>query len=154
MAAQTAARETKKRESYSHDFPVQNGVIIYKGGVVIIDTDGYAQPVSGSPALANGDIYMGICRETVDNSAGVDGTKRVVAEMSGIFELPFTSIAQADVGSEVYINNTTDDALFTQTAVLDDPQVKVGVLVGVVSSTKGLVRIDNHIGQLAATTAS
>jgi len=44
--------------------------------------------------------------------------------------------AQTDVGQNVYVNNTSDDAVVTLTSATGAPQVTVGKIVEIVSTTK------------------
>lgn len=150
MAALSANIDVARKDGQEIVFSKTANLVIYKGAPVTLDASaGTAQSNDGTTTtLANGDIFVGFASE---KSAATDTTVRVIT--SGTLVVPFTSIAQSDVGKVVYINNTTDDSLFTQTAVTADPQVKVGILVERISATSGRILIDNQIGQLAATTA-
>lgn len=87
-------------------YPVKGGAKIFGGGIVAIEgVSGYA--VKG--AVAAGLVTVGVACETVDNTTGANGAKKVVVEES--FEhTDFlfsndtgTPAAQADVGDNCYI---------------------------------------------------
>lgn len=151
MTALSENVDLKAKDGKVIAFPVQNAQTIYKGSPVVIDTDGYAQPVSGSPALANGDIFAGMAEEKIDNSAGADGDEYVRCLRSGVIQIAVLgTVTQAKVGDKVYLNNVSDDAAFTLTSDSGNPQITVGELVGYVSATVGLVDITGYCGNVAA----
>lgn len=67
------------------------GEILYAGTMAFLDADGYATPTAG------GNKFAGIMRKTVDNSGGADGDAEGEAYTDGVFTLPLTSVAQADL---------------------------------------------------------
>ncbi len=81
--------------------PVKAATKIYKGGLVVLDA-GYAAPGRAATGL----VPFGVAYDTVDNSSGAAGDKRVVCDL-GIF--PFKNsasadlIAQSDAGALCYI---------------------------------------------------
>lgn len=84
-----------------HDFPMKGGVKIFSGALVALNA-GYAAP----GATATGRIVVGVAQQTVDNTAGADGAKRVRV-FAGVFQLKNSSagdlIAQADVGADCFM---------------------------------------------------
>ena len=72
---------------------VEAGEVLYAGTMAFEDADGYA-----TPSIATGsNIFAGIVRKTVDNTAGADGALEAELYTEGDFVLPFTSVAQADI---------------------------------------------------------
>lgn len=152
MTAISAALETEHREGLMHDHPVQNGQKIYKGTPVLLDAaDGYAQTNDGTTVtIALGDVFVGICDETVDNSSGSDGDKNVKVRKSGIFLMPISgTVSQAKMGDPVYMNNTTDNSTLTLTPANDGSDIQVGELVEMKDSDEGYVYINRCVGNRA-----
>lgn len=148
MTAISAALETEHREGLMHDHPVQNGQKIYKGTPVFLDAaDGYAQTNDGTTVtLAIGDVFAGICDETVDNTSGSDGDKNVKVRKTGIFLMPMSgTVSQAKMGDPVYVNNTTDNSTVTLTPANDGSDVQIGHLVEMKDSDEGYVYINRCI---------
>lgn len=88
---------------------VEAGEVLYAGTLCFEDADGYA-----TPAIASGaNLFAGIVRKTVDNTAGADGDLKAEVYTEGDFVLPFTSVAQADItpgliyAADNYTVNTT-----------------------------------------------
>lgn len=71
---------------------------IYKGAMVGITTAGYARP------FATGDFFAGHCLETVDNSTGSAGDKRVLVRRGTYYaSVPvFDSVTIANIGDPVW----------------------------------------------------
>ncbi len=84
-----------------HDFPVKGSTRILSGALVALNA-GFAAP----GATATGRIAVGVAQETVDNTGGADGAKRVRV-FAGVFQFKNSSagdlIAQADVGTDCFI---------------------------------------------------
>lgn len=132
MAITTAKRNLDYAPGEIVSFKMSN-VSIPEGAIVSINAAGYA--VNGTDA-AN-DVFVGIADETVDNSDGSAGDKRIKVRRKGIYTFKFDgSAAQADVNTLVYIkdNETVDIAGDLTNDVL------VGRIVRVLSTS--LVRVD------------
>ncbi len=112
--------------------PVKGGARIFAGGLVAVDSTGYAVP-AGNVA---GHKVMGVAQEQADNRDGSDGAKQVRVRLAGVFELEALSITPAQVGQEMYV---VDDQTFDDV----DPGhgVKCGRLVKYVSATKGWIKL-------------
>lgn len=111
----------------------QSNVKIPEGAIVSINAAGYA--VNGTDA-AN-DVFVGIADETVDNTAGSAGDKRIKVRRNGIYTFKYAGTATiADVNTLVYIadNETVDVAGDLTNDVL------VGRIVEVL--TASTVRVD------------
>lgn len=82
------------------DYPVEAAVNCFQGAIMVLNSDGFAEP--GTTATAKKTI--GRCRVPADNTGGANGDITVSVD-SGIFG-PYTNddgIAASDVGTLVYI---------------------------------------------------
>ncbi len=106
---------------------------IYEGALVAINAAGYAVN-AGDDASA---VVVGVADESVDNSAGSNGSLSIKVRRTGVFTFNAAwSAAQADVNTLVYASdNQSVDLVGTTTN-----DVLVGRVVEVVSSSK--VRVD------------
>lgn len=119
-------------------YPVNAASVIYKGALVVIDTDGYLRPAVDT----TGFIVVGIATEAVTGgSADGDETCEVMANI--VVELAASSIAQTSVPLKVYV---VDDQTIDETTPANS--VIAGLLVEVTSTTKGWVFIPPY-GQTA-----
>lgn len=154
MTAIAASRDAKRKVGEVVAYEVQAAEIIYKGVPVFLDaSDKQLQSNDGtSIALGAGDIFVGISYEGCDNSAGADGAKKCRVWKTGVFLLPFSdTLADADIGKPVYVNDTTDDSVVTVTAAASMAlQVTIGRLVGRESASLGWVRIDQYVDTAVA----
>ncbi len=155
MAALSQARnDVLRKEGDIIALPMLAGQKIYEGSTALIEgTSGYAITNDGTTkTLTAGDVFAGICVETQDNSAGSNADLKVRTRSSGSFVLPFASgdsIAQANVGDKVYINNTSDDGEVTITADAG-ADLEIGVLIAIEGTDLGRVLIDGAYGNVAA----
>lgn len=90
------------------EYEVEAGEVIYQGGLVMIDTDGYAKPASD---LANHKV-VGFADEDVDNTSGADGALkvRVLSNITG--RIAASSVTRGDLdGPLMYVvdDNTVDE---------------------------------------------
>ncbi|MBI4719475.1 MAG: hypothetical protein HY763_16895 [Planctomycetes bacterium] len=120
------------------EFQVATNVKIYKGALLSVRSTGYVGP------LVAGAQSAGIAFETADNTGGANGAKKVRAYVQGDFELPLSGAAITDIGDAIY--GTADDAT-SKTAASN---TYIGVIVGFVSSTTVIVRINDAFGRTAA----
>ena len=101
MSALTQDRNTPMRQGQAYADPVAASTTIYAGGLVALDSNGYAVPGS----TATGLTARGRAQERVDNSAGADGDE-IVHVMPGIFRWVndgTDTITRADIGASAYI---------------------------------------------------
>lgn len=131
MTALSADRETKRKEAGFKSL-LMGTDIIYKGGMVTLNTSGLA--VAGQ--AAQGYKFAGVAYEKVDDSAGA-GTKWCRVYTEGLFLLPATSITQAMVGHMMYLQDdqTFDDVPASAAAI------PCGILHEYVSTTLGWIDI-------------
>lgn len=129
--ALSADRITKTKDPNLKSYPVKTNTTIYAGGLVAIDTNGYAVPAADAAGLK----VVGVAKAQVANT-GADGALWVQVETNLLAELKASSITQAMVGKVMYVvdDETFDDAKGTN-------GVKAGRLVEYVSSTKGWILV-------------
>jgi len=132
MAALTTDRVTRKKYTTNEQsYAVKTNVKIYSGGLVGIDSAGFAVAGANAAALK----IVGVAKNTVDNTGGADGALRVNVE-EGLFLFGATAITQAMVGQMMYVvdDQTFDDALGTNGN-------KAGRLIEFVSTTSGWILV-------------
>jgi hypothetical protein len=120
------------------EFPVVASAVIYKGAFLSIRSTGYVGP------LVAGEQFAGIAYASVDATGAASGAKKVKAYTQGDFEVPLASAAVTDLGDALY--GTADDA----TSKTSTSNTFLGVIVGYVSSTVVIVRINSAFGAIAA----
>ncbi len=82
------------------DFPVEAAAVIFQGAIVVINSDGFAEPATTATTLKT----IGRCRVGADNTGGGNGDITVAVD-AGIFG-PYVNddaIAQADTATLVYL---------------------------------------------------
>jgi predicted RecA/RadA family phage recombinase len=131
MSALTRDRATSYREGIEVEFPVAATTKIYAGSMVCVNAAGYAAPAADT----SGYRFVGVAMEQVDNSSGAAGAETVRLRRVGVFEFDGASLTQAKVGNAMY---AVDDQTFADAATTTN-DIKVGVLVKYVSTTKGWI---------------
>lgn len=101
MAALSSERETSRRPGMAVVFPVLAGALIYGGGLVAVDADGFAQPAANTAGL----VIVGVADATVDNTDGDDGDLEVTARCGAQFKLDTTTLTSEDAGRMAYVVN-------------------------------------------------
>lgn len=110
--AVTAARKTDECVGKQFSYPVDAGATVYKGAMVALDSTGVAVNVTAATGL----IICGIAEETVVNTSGADGDKRVTVR-AGCFKMANATagdaITAADIGNPCYAtdNETVSDVV-------------------------------------------
>lgn len=129
MTALSADRITKHRSNSGGptimEFPCAVD-ILYEGGIVAINTSGYAAPASDT----SGVFVVGIADEHVDNSGGSAGDKTIRVRSGEEYNLAATgTVAQASVGDIFFAadDQTVDDTTTNS--------VRVGYVSEYVSAT-------------------
>ena len=138
MAALTADRLLVGKGIIRRDLPfkVKTGVVIYKGALVAVDTNGWAVPAVNAAATK----VVGVCREQVDNTDGANGDLEVRAA-TGVFKFvndTGTPVAQTSIGDIAYVvdDQTVSSATGANSTIaglivgLDDDDDSVWVDVG------------------------
>lgn len=113
---------------------VAANTVIQDGTFVFLDANKFATDVREDEFTVLG----GIARGTVNNLAGTDGDLHAEFWSDGDFELPFAiseALTKADIGLPIYASDN-----YTPTKT-DTGNPKIGVLVGVATSTRGIVSI-------------
>lgn len=130
MTALSAAFNRQKRGiSKIISLPLDASAKIYKGGLVAINTSGYAVPGASTTAF----IIAGVAVETVDNTSGAAGALRIQVEFGAEFLFVASSITQAMLGTAMFAvdDNTVDET--------DSDNIFAGILTEYVSTTSGWV---------------
>jgi hypothetical protein len=141
-------------------YPMKSGATIYKGGIVVLESTGYAKAGVSGTSL----ITVGIAQATLTN-AGADGALQIpVNQCVAAMEQNGTAFSVADTGSLCYV---FDDATMTKnsssrsiagTVYFVDDAGKVWVYMGLAASVDGtaLAAVASDLAQLevdlAATT--
>ena len=101
MAAQTQAREAKRKDGFIKAYPVKQNESIYKGSLVCVNTtNGYA--IKGADT-ANYKL-LGVAVEDSTGTDSTDGIREVRVYRTGTFEFGTTQdLGQTSVGQKVYI---------------------------------------------------
>ncbi len=143
MTTRVESLDTERKVGDIQAYKVYANKKIFKGSVVLLDhVNGGARTADGTTVLADGDTFVGICLETIDNTDGQLGDEYVRVERNGVHKLLFkTPITNAYLGTPVFCNNTTDDQDVTTDNINGNPQVQVGILSEVVSVNEGRVDI-------------
>ena len=144
--AVTANQPVKRAQGDRQSFPVEESTRIYGGTLVFVNAAGYADDDTASGV--NG--FAGVSVDESDNSSGADGEKTVEVWRRGVFELTGAgTFAQTDVGMPVYAD---DNYAIVLTAGANS--VRIGTVVGFVSTTKLMVAIKpSPVGGAAVTAA-
>ncbi|MFA6690750.1 MAG: hypothetical protein WCR98_02090 [Saccharofermentanales bacterium] len=112
--------------------PVYTGVTIYAGSLVCVNSSGYAVPAGNTSNYK----FVGVARHQADNSGGDSGDINVEVWREGVFDFAATSIAQSNVGDDMYI---VDDQTFDESNPSEG--IKCGKLEEYISATRGKLRI-------------
>jgi hypothetical protein len=113
-------------------FPVSAQTTIYKGALVCIDADGYLVPAADTAGLR----FVGVARDSGDNSSGSDGDLEVVVVTQGSIVVARSGAAAGDVGESAYCSDDEAVALTTEN------EVYAGLIVAVVDSGHVRLRFD------------
>jgi predicted RecA/RadA family phage recombinase len=135
MTAATAAVDTPRRDGKVVAYEVASSETIYKGTQVCLDATGYAVSSTG----ADGEVFVGVAYETIDNSSGSDGDKKIRVYRKGIFEFALPGAAITDIGTEVY---SADDLTVQKTQ--DSAEPKVGMIAAFENSGKVFIDIGGY----------
>lgn len=102
MAALTAGRNTPEKIGDLREVPLDANAKVFQGGMVQIKANTYAGP--GAATAAN--VTIGRAEETVDNTGGAAGDKKVRVRR-GIFRYANSSagdlITRSEIGKTVYV---------------------------------------------------
>lgn len=96
----TTIVEKQSSLSLRQDLPVEANAIFFQGAIVVINSDGFAEPATTATTLRT----VGRCEVAVDNTGGANGAVTVTV-FSGIFG-PFVNddaITVADRGTLCYL---------------------------------------------------
>lgn len=108
---------------------------LYEGTLAFINASGYLDSSTGTGA----NRFAGVMVAQCDNSGGSAGDLKGEVWRDGVFELTGTGFTQASVGLPAF---ATDN--YAVTAAPSASGVRIGTIVGYVSSTKVRVQIDTN----------
>jgi len=132
MTALAADRDTAYQVGDEIALPVAASEVIYLGGLVCLNTSGYAVAAANTAGL----LFMGVAAEQADNSAGSNGDVSVRVMRKGIHQFVAAGLAITDVGQPVYV---TDD----QTVSMSPGSVRCGKLAKFSTATVAHVDIED-----------
>lgn len=112
--------------------PVVASKHLYAGTIAYLTAGGYMTDV----IAAGANVFAGIVKAEVDNSAGASGDLTAEVWTQGDFELTGSGLTQADEGDLMY---GVDNYAFNATATA---QSLIGRLARYISATKGVIAID------------
>ena len=133
MSATTSNQPIIRRDGKNRPLPVAASTRLYQGTLAFVTAAGYADDDTATGV--NG--FAGIVRCEVDNSSGSAGDLTVELETDGDYELPGSGFSQANVGDIAYADDN-----FTVVTSIGSTSVRIGRIVGYVSSTKVIVAIE------------
>src|SRR6267142_2832595 len=104
MALSADSFDARPIEGHMADLAIAASTVIYEGGLVMIDSNGYATPLSGA-----GQKFAGVAEERADNRKGGAGDIRVRVRVDQhVRAMPVTGATSATAnGLPVY---ASDDA--------------------------------------------
>jgi hypothetical protein len=140
----TAIRETGVADGRFVACLAKAAQVFKKGDIVVIDaTDGLAYKAYADAGYANGDIFAGIANDSKIAAAG--DTDTIVVDTEGIHELTIAATNQATaVGRPVY-HEIGEGTAQTVTLTAPAPYLRIGIVTGLVSTTKVLVDIEGFL---------
>jgi len=100
LAAKKNVRELQSSFAMSHEEGAKDNAVIHQGALLVVAADGFIAPAT----TATGLVGAGVAQESVDNTGGADGAKKIKFR-SGIFKFVKDGTAtpvQADVGNLAY----------------------------------------------------
>jgi hypothetical protein len=140
MTALTADKKIEYTEGVEISIPVDDGDEIFAGALVCVNAAGYAvEGVDGT-----GLIFMGVAREYVDNTLGLDGAVSVIVRRRGLYKMTLgTAISQANIGDNVFVvdDQTVDLTAYTTYDIF------CGIIAGYIDSTHAWIDIEPAIRQ-------
>lgn len=126
-------------------YRMKANAVIYKGGLVAVDSTGYAVPAADTA----GHKVVGVAVTGVDNTGGANGAKTVDVHVGDLFKFTTSGATQAWKEQIVYVVN--DDAV-----ALTDPgnSVKAGIVKRYESTTVVWIWVldDDLLADISATT--
>lgn len=130
--AVTTGQPIKIQDGDLRSYPIAASTTIYQGTAVYLTAAGFADDDTATGV--NG--FVGIAKETVDNSTGAAGDLTIEVYAEGDFALPFTGMAQTNVGNVVYGEDN-----YTFGVSISSASVPIGRIVRFISATECIVSI-------------
>lgn len=140
--ASAQAYDTARSEGKLISMKMTNAKI-YKGTLLDVLGNGYVAQIADTHAL----VFAGVAAETVDNSGGSAGDKRIDVWVRGVHTFKIAAGEQDDVGKLAFCQLGSADAGQTVKESTDGTHpVVVGRITEMQSATKCRVRIDGFAG--------
>lgn len=130
-----ANQVTPRADDCRGSLPVAASTTIYEQTLVFANASGYADDDTASGV----NTFAGVAIDEYDNSAGSNGDVASEFWTEGKFKLTGANFTQASVGKDAY---ASDNYTVTQTPTAST--VRIGTIVGYVSSTVVWVAIDSQ----------
>lgn len=139
MSALTKERASSMRVIRRDRRPISANVKAIKGGLAACDSDGFYCPATGAAT----EVVVGKFTETVDNTGGLDGAKKVEVDF---LRDRTVFLVNNDGGTAVVVADRERScfALDDQTATGDDTKAVLGVTYDVVTNEGVWVEIGNR----------
>lgn len=118
--------------------PVKSTFEIFRGALLVVTTNGFVRPAA---AIA-GAVYAGMAYEAQE-AVAVDGDASVRVERFRAIEIDGAGFVEDDLMKAVY---ASDDNTVSTTQGLNE--VKVGIIIKVISATKVLVAQDTNVAKV------
>lgn len=131
MLTENSMKIHKQADALS--LPVKASTKLFGMGMVCTDATGYAVKADDAANY----VFMGVAVAEADNSSGSSGDVNVLVKRNIVIPCKTTGATQASVGKVAYV---TDDETVALTAPTN--AVRCGVVVGYISATEVLVKID------------
>ncbi len=150
MTARTTTIDAIRKDWVIQYYPMITNEIIYKGSTVMLNNTSRHAFTNDwvTNSLVADDIFAGIAVETADSTDITAWEEWVRVFRKGSFLLEFTdTLDQWDVGSKVYVNNTSDDGWVTITT---DSWVDVEIWEIVEFVSANLAYVSIKTGEVAA----
>lgn len=161
MTALAADRYLVYKPGQYLEVPVKDNVKIYKGSLVMYDTNGYALAAADTASC----VFAGICEEFADNTVvgHTAGGIKVKVNTGIRVTLPTTGATQASVGAAFYVTDsslvgsTATNYVFVGQCVFYNSSTSVDVLIprgggALLTSISGLTATAAELNQLHSVT--
>lgn len=134
MANLTVGRNYRRQQGITRPYKMAASTKLYGGSSVSLNTAGFAKLGADTAS----EKFVGVARDTVDNTTGANGDKDVIVWTSGVFDFNFSGTAvQANVGVKCYLVDDNTVALVATTT----NDLLVGTITEFLSASKVRVAI-------------
>ncbi len=110
--------------SNEYGYPVAPGEIVYRGGLVGLNSSGQMQRIQTAGTV----VFAGLADRTLDNTASSAASSTLVVANKGTWSLTVPSATVSNINAPVY---ASDDATLSLTQGSSPALLQVGVLSGI-----------------------